>query len=72
MERQGDMSFRTTRPISKGDKFKVLVANSIECYVYVFGQETDGSSYVLFPIPKNILHIVVSQEPDYFPEIIQW
>ncbi len=53
MERQGDMSFRTTRPISKGDKFKVLVANSIECYIYVFGQETDGSSYVLFPYTEK-------------------
>lgn len=46
---QSDIVFRTTSPIRKGDKFKVLVANSIECYVYVFGQETDGSSYVLFP-----------------------
>lgn len=46
--------FRTTSPLKKGDKFKVLFANSIECYVYVFGQETDGSSYVLFPYtPKH-------------------
>ncbi|MCO6490175.1 MAG: DUF4384 domain-containing protein [Phaeodactylibacter sp.] len=47
------MSFRTIKPIKKGDKFKVLVANSIECYVYVFGQETDGSSYVLFPYTEK-------------------
>jgi hypothetical protein len=46
---KGDRIFRTVKPIQKGDKFKVLFANSIECYVYVFGQETDGSSYVLFP-----------------------
>lgn len=45
----GDGLFRTTTPINKGDKFKVLIANSVECYIYVFGQETDGSSYVLFP-----------------------
>lgn len=53
LERQGDMTFKTVRPISKGDKFKVLVANSIECYIYVFGQETDGSSYVLFPYTEK-------------------
>lgn len=35
--------------IRKGTKFKMEVTNSIECYTYVFGQETDGSSYVLFP-----------------------
>lgn len=41
--------FKTKTPISKGQRFKIEVSNSIECYVYVFGQETDGSSYVLFP-----------------------
>ncbi|MEO1434931.1 MAG: peptidase C1, partial [Bacteroidota bacterium] len=30
-------------------RFKVEVTNSIECYTYIFGEETDGSSYVLFP-----------------------
>ncbi|NBC09709.1 MAG: peptidase C1 [Bacteroidetes bacterium] len=49
LQRQDDLSFRTAKPIGKGDKFKVLIANSIDCYIYVFGQETDGSSYVLFP-----------------------
>ncbi|MCB0571223.1 MAG: peptidase C1 [Phaeodactylibacter sp.] len=48
-----DAVFRTIKPISKGDKFKVLIANSIECYTYVFGQETDGSSYVLFPYTEK-------------------
>jgi C1A family cysteine protease len=32
-----------------GTKFKIAVKNDAECYTYVFGQETDGSSYVLFP-----------------------
>ncbi len=41
--------FRTTKPIAKGTRFKVEVTNNTECYTYVFGQETDGSSYVLFP-----------------------
>ena len=53
LEQAGDITFRSTRSIHKGDKFKVLVANTIECYVYVFGQETDGSSYVLFPYTKK-------------------
>lgn len=46
--------FKTTTPIAKGTKFKIEVQNSIECYIYIFGQETDGSSYVLFPYtPKH-------------------
>ncbi|MBK7335313.1 MAG: peptidase C1 [Saprospirales bacterium] len=44
-----DRVFRTKAPIRKGDKFKIAIANSIECHIYVFGEETDGSSYVLFP-----------------------
>ncbi|MDP4129055.1 MAG: hypothetical protein Q8939_02750, partial [Bacteroidota bacterium] len=24
-----------------------------ECYIYVFGRETDGSSYTLFPYPRT-------------------
>lgn len=53
LDRAGDITFKSTRSIKKGDKFKVLVANTIECYVYVFGQETDGSSYVLFPYTEK-------------------
>lgn len=53
LQKTGDIVFKTAQPISKGDKFKVLVANSIECYIYVFGQETDGSSYVLFPYTEK-------------------
>ena len=30
-----------------------MVKNTIACYVYVFGMETDGSSYVLFPYPTK-------------------
>lgn len=48
-----DRVYRTRTPINKGDKFKVAVTNSIESYIYVFGQETDGSSYVLFPYTKQ-------------------
>ncbi|MBL7938087.1 MAG: DUF4384 domain-containing protein [Flavobacteriales bacterium] len=50
----GGRSFRTEKPIAKGTRFKVEVTNNTECYIYCFGQETDGSSYVLFPnTPKH-------------------
>jgi hypothetical protein len=29
------------------------VRNISECYIYVFGKETDGSSYTLFPYPRS-------------------
>ncbi|MEM6629016.1 MAG: C1 family peptidase [Bacteroidota bacterium] len=46
--------FRTMNPIRVRDSFKVEVTNSKACYTYVFGEETDGSSYVLFPYtPKH-------------------
>jgi hypothetical protein len=41
--------FTTTTPVKKGAKFKLELKNALECYVYIFGQETNGSSYVLFP-----------------------
>jgi hypothetical protein len=49
LTQKDDVTFRTVQPVKKKDRFKVLVANSIECYIYIFGQETDGTSYVLFP-----------------------
>lgn len=45
----GNSVFRTTSTIAKGSRFKIEVTNSIECYTYVIGEETDLSSYVLFP-----------------------
>ncbi len=44
-----EIVFRTSSPVQKGDKFKLAITNSVECYTYIFGMETDGSSYVLFP-----------------------
>src|SRR5579864_7607586 len=29
------------------------IRNQSECYIYVFGKETDGTSYTLFPYPKS-------------------
>lgn len=45
----GNNTFRTLNPVRKGQRFKIEVINSTECYTYVLGRETDGSSYVLFP-----------------------
>ncbi|HMZ46846.1 MAG TPA: C1 family peptidase [Chitinophagaceae bacterium] len=45
--------FETVNPIPKGTGFKIELKNNTECYVYVIGMETDGSSYVLFPYPSS-------------------
>jgi hypothetical protein len=50
---KGGNVFETEDVLPKGTKFKIAVKNDEECYVYVFGQETDGSSYVLFPYTKK-------------------
>ena len=46
--KQGNI-FETNNILPVGTKFKVQINNSTPCYVYVIGQETDGSSYTLFP-----------------------
>ncbi|MBC8109943.1 MAG: peptidase C1 [Verrucomicrobia bacterium] len=43
------LTFETTRIFPLGTKFKVEITNTTPCYAYVIGQETDGSSYTLFP-----------------------
>jgi hypothetical protein len=45
----GNNTFETVSPVTPGTRFKMEVKNTTECYTYIFGQETDGSSYVLFP-----------------------
>lgn len=45
--------FETASPIAIGDKFKIEVSNNAECYTYIFGMETDASSYVLFPYTEK-------------------
>jgi len=50
---KGGNVFETEDVIPKGTKFKIAVKNEEECYVYVFGQETDGNSYVLFPYTEK-------------------
>ncbi len=49
----GGNKFETTTPVKIGSKFKMEIKNSTECYIYVFGKETDGTSYTLFPYPKR-------------------
>ncbi|MFI5193124.1 MAG: C1 family peptidase [Chitinophagales bacterium] len=45
--------FETTQPVKSGTRFKMEIRNMSECYIYVFGKETDGSSYTLFPYPRT-------------------
>lgn len=45
--------FVTNSPVKIGTRFKMEVKNSSECYIYVFGKETDGTSYTLFPYPQK-------------------
>ena len=49
----GGNLFETVAPVKTGSKFKMEVKNSTECYIYVFGRETDGTSYTLFPYPRT-------------------
>lgn len=41
--------YQTVQPIPIGTRFKVSVKNDKPIYLYIFGLDTDGSSYVLFP-----------------------
>ena len=43
--------FESLIPVKIGTRFKMETKNSTECYIYVFGKETDGSCYTLFPYP---------------------
>ncbi|HQW83846.1 MAG TPA: C1 family peptidase [Ferruginibacter sp.] len=45
--------FETVSTVAPGTKFKMEIKNSTECYTYIFGQETDGTSYTLFPYPNK-------------------
>jgi C1A family cysteine protease len=46
---KGNGIFETTTKIAKGTKFKMYVKNEVACYTYIFGEETNKTSYVLFP-----------------------
>ncbi|MBK7947012.1 MAG: hypothetical protein IPJ85_17640 [Flavobacteriales bacterium] len=54
LEHRGGRVFRTASPIPKGTRFKIEVTNNLECYTYIFGEETNRSTYVLFQYtPKH-------------------
>lgn len=42
-------TFATTSPVAKGTKFKIEIKNAVECYIYLFTPNAQGSSFVLFP-----------------------
>ncbi len=46
-------TFATPDRMPKGTKFKIELTNKSVCYAYVIGQETDGSSYILFPYTRK-------------------
>lgn len=48
----GGNEFQTLTPIRIGTRFKMEVKNSTECYVYIFGQDENQKSFVLFPYLK--------------------
>lgn len=53
LEHTSGITFTTSQKIKRNADFKIEITNSIECYSYIFGEETDGSSYVLFPYTKK-------------------
>jgi hypothetical protein len=51
--KKSNYTFAVKSPLKKLTKFKIQITNTLECYTYIFGQETDGSSYVLFPYTEK-------------------
>jgi C1A family cysteine protease len=49
----GNGMFTTSRPMKANEEFKLECINNVACHVYVFGQETDGTSYTLFPYTEK-------------------
>jgi hypothetical protein len=47
------ITYTSASTLTANTDFKVEITNSLECYTYIFGQETDGSSYVLFPYTEK-------------------
>jgi Papain family cysteine protease len=52
LKKTSENIFETTAAVNRGTRFKMEIRNESECYIYVFGKETDGSSYTLFPYPR--------------------
>jgi hypothetical protein len=52
LKKHAENVFETTEALKPGTRFKMEIRNESECYIYVFGKETDGGSYTLFPYPR--------------------
>ncbi len=52
LKKTSENIFETTAKLTPATRFKMEIRNQSECYIYVFGKETDGSSYTLFPYPR--------------------
>ncbi|MDX2063781.1 MAG: C1 family peptidase [Bacteroidia bacterium] len=50
---QGGGLYATGGTLPVGTRFKISVANTVPCYTYVFGRDTDATSYVLFPYTEQ-------------------
>lgn len=49
----GSNTFQTVAPIRIGDRFKMEIRNVTECYIYIFAEQVDKSSNVLFPYLRS-------------------
>jgi hypothetical protein len=49
LQNKGNGIFASTSKVPKGTKFKMYIKNEIECYTYIFAEETATKSNVLFP-----------------------
>lgn len=53
LEQTGNNLFENIEPLRKGESFKIAVNNSLDCYIYIYGMEATGESYLLFPYEKT-------------------
>jgi hypothetical protein len=53
LRKAGDDLYANTTPMKVGTRFKMEVRNSSECFIYIFGKETNGTAYTLFPYPRT-------------------
>lgn len=53
LRQTGEITFATQSIVRKGTEFKIAITNNTPCYTYLFGMETNGQSYVLFPYTQK-------------------
>lgn len=52
LDNSGENVFTTSNALTSDTRFKIEIRNQQSCYIYIFGKETDGTSYTLFPYPN--------------------